>query len=170
MDCAAIAPKVIGQSAEDLARFMSNVNVWSKRSCVALSKKIVMFARLYIQPKSLLDAMLDEAAKRAYRGHTEQALELLQRALRLYQNKPRPASPERVLRAAAECGDLNLARSAIGAHVDAADFNGTTPLMVAALHQRHAMVRWLLAAGADPDATDVFGETYHAHGRSVHHT
>lgn len=66
--------------------------------------------------------------------------------------------------AAVLAGDIEAAKLAVMAEVNAGDQMSTTALMVAAREQDSEMVSWLLAIGADPRAQDVFGETYLSYG------
>jgi len=58
--------------------------------------------------------------------------------------------------AAAASGDVSASRAALesGADVDVRDAHGRTPLHVAAFGGKHAIMRLLVAAGADPNALE----------------
>lgn len=56
-----------------------------------------------------------------------------------------------------------------GANVNACDENGVTPLMYAAAAGKTYCVETMLAAGADPDATDNQGRTARSYARKSHH-
>ncbi|MBN1238644.1 MAG: ankyrin repeat domain-containing protein [Gammaproteobacteria bacterium] len=71
------------------------------------------------------------------------------------------AAAENSLAAAARGGNLDEVRELIasGADVNAAEPDGSTPLLWAAYQSHPEMVSALLAAGADPDAANEFGIT-----------
>ncbi len=66
-----------------------------------------------------------------------------------------PASPSDIRRAV-QTGDLEAMRSLVkgGADINRADEYGMTPLAVAAINRREAILRLLLDAGADPNRVD----------------
>ena len=71
-------------------------------------------------------------------------------------------SPASRLRVAIKAGDTVLLRRVLAAHpgvLDLPDEQGRTPLHLAAEWQQLGVVRALVAAGADVDATDPAGDT-----------
>ena len=67
---------------------------------------------------------------------------------------------------AVERGSIEDAMLATGARPAHQDGMGTSLLMVAQREGHAHMVQWLLKVGADSEARDVFGETYHNYGHA----
>jgi Ankyrin repeats (3 copies) len=82
-------------------------------------------------------------------------------ALCLAVSTPSPPNPIQVLLEAAQAGKTEQVRglAAAGANVDAANGEGTTPLMAAAAGGHTGVIAALADAGADLDARDRLGRT-----------
>lgn len=150
----------LGDAVHPLIGDLQFQGKWTSARAHLLSDRLRRFAQLYAMDGSTVRARLLDAAYFARTGEMPDALRLARAATVAYRDAPPPFDPNTQLLEAVHAGDLEMAKAATGADVNAADFNGTTPLMFAAHYQDSDLVSWLLACGADRDATDVFGETF----------
>ena len=147
---------IIGDAVDTLLRDLDFQGAWTCARCTMLSAKLRRFAELYTIEGSSVHAAFLDAAQCALTARVDKGYA----AVAAYRVTPQLLDPRALLVEAVHVGDLDMARTAVGADVNTADFNGTTPLMLAAHYHDQDMVQWLIACGANTNATDIFGENY----------
>lgn len=152
--------RTIGAAVDWILRVLEFRGQWHRQRRDLVEKQLRWFAQLYVEPGSSVYVGLLDAAYHLRQGSLDDGLAAGYTAALEYKALPQAERPQTVLDMAVRSGSIPLAQAARGADIDLADFNGTTPLMRAAHAQHTDMVAWLLANGADPHATDVFGDTY----------
>ena len=156
----------VGGCIDWLLRVVEQDGQWSLQRRSHVSKIMRRFAQLFISPKSdVFKDFMDAAYYLLYANAKHDAVFAARVAALKYKYNvfEAPAAQDTLVTAAAS-GDVALAQQAIGAKINQTDFNGATPLMLAAQYGHKNMISWLLAVGADKDATDVFGESYRQYG------
>lgn len=133
---------------------------WTPTRKMHMARVLRRLAQLYLGKQVDMHTQLLDAAYYFMHGSLHLALDLAYGAVLQYTLAVPSDKCQEMLRHAAEQDDVELAQAAVGAVIDRADFNGTTPLMIAAKHRSANMVSWLRANGADPTLEDVFHENY----------
>lgn len=156
----------VGGAIDWIVRLLEHDGPWNVQRRAHASKVLRRFAQLFIPNNtSMHSEFMDAAYYLLYKEAKHEAAFAAQVAALHYKFNTTPhPDAQQLLVTAAHRGDVQLAQQAIGANVNQSDFNGTTPLMIAAQHRHTQLVTWLLAVGANKDATDVFGESYQQHG------
>lgn len=156
----------VGGCIDWLVRVVEQDGQWTLQRRTYVSKVMRRFAQLFIAPKTdTFKEFMDAAYYLLYAKAKHDAVFAARVAALKYKfNTFQTPAAQDTLVAAAASGDVALAQQAIGAKINQTDFNGATPLMLAAQYGHKNMISWLLAVGADKDATDVFGESYRQYG------
>jgi hypothetical protein len=156
----------VGQTVKWLQRTLETKR-WSREKRLLVSHQLLRFAQLFLIVGTTLhqlfvDAayMLDHPGECALEESLTVSYTAVQTYLEAMFTEGFGEQSQDKLEAAARAGDVDAAKRSVMALVNHSDYNGTTALMLASLGGHTEMMSWLLAVGADPIATDVFGETF----------
>ena len=158
----------VGGAAHHAVAALQHQGQWTTHRKMHMARVLRRLAQLYVDPQSGIYTQLLDASYYFIHGALHVALDMAYGAVLQYTLAVKPKRAQDMLRHAAEHDDVELAQAAVGAVIDQSDFNGTTPLMIAAKHRSGRMVSWLRANGADPTLEDVFRDNYLHHLASVH--